>query len=698
MASGRIKGITIEIGGDTTHLDKSLKTVDKSIRSTQADLRDVNKLLKFDPKNTELLKQKQELLGKAIKDTGDRLNTLKDAQKQMDEAGVDKNSEQYKGLQREIIATEQNLKSLKKQQADFGSVASQVLKVTGKEVQKLGEEIKNVGDSMTKKITAPISAVGAASLAAFSQVDKGLDIVAKKTGATGENLETLNSQAIDIAKNLPTSFETAGEAIGEVNTRFGLTGDALTDLSTKFVKFADINDTSITASVDAAQKALSAFGLGAEDAGAYLDTLTRVGQNTGISVDTLSSGLTKNATAFQEMGLSIDQAAVLMGQIEMSGADTNAVLGGLSKALKNASKDGVSMDKALADLEDSIKNGKSDTEGLAAAYELFGKSGDQVFNAIKSGSLSFEDLGKAALDAGGAVEDTFAATKSPMENFQTVLNNFLELGYEIGNAIMPAIQKAMDAIIPVIQTLVGWWESLDEDTQSFIVTAALVVAAIGPVISIIGTVTGVIGGVVGAIGTVVGAISTVVGVLGGPLTLAIGAAIALGVALWKNWDTVKAKAGEIFTAVKEKWEGIKKAISDAINGAKEAVSTAIEKIKGLFNFEFKWPKLKMPHFTVQGSLNPLTWFENGMPKIGVEWYKKAAQTPYLFNSPQIIGVGDVPEVVIGADAFRRMQSSGPTINAPITIVQQPGQDARALSRAVINELRLTLNAEGRGLK
>lgn len=696
MATGRIKGITIEIGGDTTQLDKSLKAVDKSIRSTQNDLRDVNKLLKFDPKNTELLKQKQDLLGKAIKDTGDRLETLKKAQAQMDADGVDKNSEQYKGLQREIIATEQNLKSLKKQQADFGSVASQVLKVTGKEIQELGKKIQNVGDDLTKKFTAPLAAVGGASLAAFSEVDKGLDIVAKKTGATGDQLAEFGDQVSTIAKEIPTSFETAGEAIGEVNTRFGLTGDELTDLSTKFIKFADINDTSITASVDAAQKALSAFGLGAEDAGAYLDTLTRVGQNTGISVDTLSSGLAKNAAAFQEMGLSVDQAAVLMGQIEMSGADTNAVLSGLSKALKNASKDGKSMDDALADLEKSIKGGKSDAEGLAKAYELFGKSGDQIFNALKNGSLSFEDLGKAALDAGGAVEETFAATKSPMENFQTVLNNFLELGYEIGNAIMPAIQKAMDAIIPVIQTLVGWWESLDEDTQGFIVTAALVVAAIGPVISIIGTVTGVIGGVVGAIGTVVGAISTVVGVLGGPLTIAIGAAIALGVALWRNWDTVKAKAGEIFTAVKEKWEGIKKAISDAINGAKEAVSTAIEKIKGLFNFKFEWPKLKLPHFTVQGSLNPLTWFENGMPKIGVEWYRKAATTPYYFNSPQIIGVGDVPEVVIGADAFRRMQTGGSIVNN-FTIVQQPGQDPQALVRLTINELRNTLNREGRGL-
>lgn len=696
MATGRIKGITIEIGGDTTQLEKSLKNVDKSLRNTQNDLRDVNKLLKFDPKNTELLKQKQDLLGKAINDTGERLDTLKKAQEQMDASGVDKNSEQYKGLQREIISTELRLKDLKKQQSDFGSVASQVLKATGKEVQDLGKKITDVGNDLTKKFTAPLAAVGGASLAAFNEVDKGLDIVAKKTGATGDALQTLNDQAVDIATTIPTSFEKAGEAIGEVNTRFGLTGDELTDLSTKFVQFADINDTDITASVDAAQKALSAFGLGAEDAGAYLDTLTRVGQNTGISVDTLSSGLTKNATAFQEMGLSIDQAAALMGRIEMSGANTDAVLGGLSKALKNASADGKSMDEALSELEQSIKGGKSDAEGLAAAYELFGKSGDQVFNAIKSGSLSFEDLGKSALDAGGAVEDTFAETKSPMENFQTVLNNFVQLGYEIGNAIMPVIQKAIEAVIPVIEKLVGWWESLDEDTQGFIVTAGLVVAAIGPVISIIGTVTGVIGGVISAIGSVVGVISTVVGVLGGPLTIAIGAAIALGVALWKNWDTVKEKAGELYTWISDKWNGIKEAISTAINTAKETVRSAIEAIKGFFNFSFEWPKLKMPHFKIEGSMNPLKWLETGVPKISVDWYKKAENTPYLFNSPSIIGVGDVPEVVIGADAFRRMQSGGGIVNN-ITIVQQPGQDAQAVVRATINELRLTLNRQGRSL-
>lgn len=98
--SDRIKGITIEIGGNTTELSKSLKGVNSQIKNTQAQLKDVEKLLKFDPKNTELLRQKQKLLADAVNETKEKLKQLKDAQAQMDASGVDKNSAQYQALQR----------------------------------------------------------------------------------------------------------------------------------------------------------------------------------------------------------------------------------------------------------------------------------------------------------------------------------------------------------------------------------------------------------------------------------------------------------------------------------------------------------------------------------------------------------------------------------------------------------------------
>lgn len=691
--AGKIRGVTIEIGGDTSKLSKALKDVDKGIAGTQKGLRDVNKLLKFNPGNTDLLRQKQELLGRQVEDTAKKLDTLKQAQKDMDAAGVDKTSDQYMALQREIIATENALKNLKKQAKDASSILGTQLDLVGKKLQAVGKQMQDIGGQLTQKLSAPIAAIGTASLAAWGQVDEGLDTVIQKTGATGEALQGMQDSVQNIAKTMPTSFATAGEAVGEVNTRFGLTGDALEDLSTRFIKFAQLNGTDVTGAVDNSQKALSAWGLTAEDAAGYLDTLTKVSQQTGINVDSLNSGLTTNAAAFQEMGLSIDQAAAFMGQMEMSGANTEQVMGGLRKALKQAAKDGTDMGTALADLQDEILNGADGVDGLTKAYELFGKSGDQVFNAIKSGSLSFTDMANAAEDAGGTVEDTFAAMQDPADQWQVVLNNLMSLGYEIGEAIMPAIQKATEAVIPVIEKLTAWWASLDENTQGFIVTAALVVAAIGPVISVIGT-------VVSSIGTVVSAVGAVVSVLGGPLTLAIGAAIAIGVALWKNWDTVKQKAGELYSSVKEKWEAIKTTISNAIEGAKKAVSEGIEKIKNLFNFKFEWPKLKMPHFSISGSMNPVDWLKNGVPKLSVEWYKKAAARPYLFTQPSIIGVGDVPEVVIGADTFKRMTASQqagevPVVNNNFTIIQQPGQSEEKLAAAIERRITIKLQAAGR---
>ena len=104
----------------------------------------------------------------------------------------------------------------------------------------------------------------------------------------------------------------------------------------------------------------------------------------------------------------------------------------------------------------------------------------------------------------------------------------------------------------------------------------------------------------------------------------------------------------------------------------------------MFKFKFEWPKLTLPHFSISGSMNPLKWLEQGTPKISVQWYRKAAETPYLFNSPSLIGVGDVPEVVIGKRKFDEMTSNQITNN--ITIIQQPGQDSRELARIMMDKI------------
>ena len=129
MASKRIAGITIEIGGETTKLQKSLEAVDKSLGKTQNSLKDVNKLLKLDPKNTELLTQKQGYLENAIEDTKSKLQQEKDALAQLKASSTTGEvTEEQKALEREILDTQGKLKDLQGQYKEFGWTSNRITK------------------------------------------------------------------------------------------------------------------------------------------------------------------------------------------------------------------------------------------------------------------------------------------------------------------------------------------------------------------------------------------------------------------------------------------------------------------------------------------------------------------------------------------------------------------------------------------
>lgn len=210
---------------------------------------------------------------------------------------------------------------------------------TPRRIKDFSDTTGKIGSSLTKNVTAPVAAAGAGIMASWAQVDEGMDIIVQKTGATGDALEEMQDSARNIAKTIPTDFATAGSAVGEVNTRFHLTGQELEDLSAKFVRFAELNDTDVSSSVDNTQKVIEAFNLTAEDAGALLDTMNKVGQDTGISMDTLSSSMVSNAASLKELGMSACRLLLHFSvQCETSGVDTSAVMAGLKKALVNASK------------------------------------------------------------------------------------------------------------------------------------------------------------------------------------------------------------------------------------------------------------------------------------------------------------------------------------------------------------------------
>ena len=588
--AANIKGITIEINGNTTPLQKELSKVNKSLKDTQRQLKDVDKLLKLDPKNTTLLQQKQDLLRKSIEDTKSKLDTEREALKQLQaQDKTDEVTKQMNELERQIVSDEQALKSAQKQLKEFGSVGTQQAKVVGEQMQKAGKAMQDVGTNLTTHVTAPIVAAGGAALAAFNEVDKGYDIVIKKTGAAGDAAQEMYDIVDELATSIPTDFETAGEAVGEVNTRFGLTGKSLQKLSAQFIKFAKLNDTDVSTSIDEVQKALSAFGLSAEDAEGLLDQLTATGQATGVSVDTLTSGLIQNGTAFQELGLDIDQSVALMGELEKSGANGETVMQGLRKALKSAAKDGKPLNEALTDLQDTIENGTDDMDGLTAAYELFGKSGDQIYGAVKNGSLDFRNLGESASDAAGSVSDTFEETLSPMDEWLMTLNDLklagAALGSTIGELLVPAIQKAGDMVSSLRQA----WENLSPQQQEMIVQIAGIVAVIGPVVAIIGSIVSGIGGLITSMTAIAAVFGTTIGVVAG-VAAGIAALIAIIVLLILNWDKVKAKVKEVWEKVSEYVGNLKENVKSKFDEMKQNVQDKIQQIKQ--DMQDKWNQIK----------------------------------------------------------------------------------------------------------
>lgn len=603
MASNRIKGITIEIGGDTTDLQKALKNVNKQIRDTQSSLRDVEKLLKLDPKNTELLRQKQKLLGDQIKLTEDKLKTEKEALAQL--AKQDSTPEvarQQDALQREIIETEQRLQSLRTEAGKTGDTMKAAFEDAGSKISAVGEKVTETGKTLTKNVTAPIVAVGAASVAAFNEVDEGMDIIVTKTGALGEDLEGLQQVAQNLFATMNVTAEEAGTAVGEVNTRFKVTGDTLEDVSRSFLRFARINGVDVNSTIDDTDALMKKFSIDISHVDEVLGLLTKAGQDTGISMSTLESSLKTNGATLQELGLNLEESVNLLASMEANGVDASTALMGLKKSVVAAAKDGKSASQAIDETVEAIKNAKTETEALQIAQETFGTRGAvEMANAIRSGRFSLDDLNTSMSQYKKTVEETFEATQDAPDEAAIALNNLKLVGAELASAGFEAFGPILKEIVAGLKEFAAWFKNLDDGTKETLVKIMAIVAALGPLLVALGSVISAVGSIVSALGTL-GPILTqigqvivaIAGTLGGLVVAAIGLVIA-AIAVWiKNWEYIKQlpsgiafMVGQAFTFIKEKILEAATFLKTKFTEGFVAVTTTIselkEKIREKFN-------------------------------------------------------------------------------------------------------------------
>lgn len=664
MAAKTLKGITVEINGKTTGLANALKDVTKTSTALSSNLKEINKALKLDPGNTELLNEKQKILSESVAAARKELETLEGVQKQVSDqyASGDIDRGAWLEYQNKLQKAKQHLEDLEKAQKDFGTAAAQTIKEAGAKIEEYGGKASKVGETLTKNVTTPLTAAAAAGVAAFSAVDEGVDTIVTATGASGEALDGLVASYETIATSIPEELGDVASAVGEVNTRFHTTGEELEGQTTLFLQFAKITGGDVVSSVDSADKVLKTFGKTSDDASGLLGMVAKAAQDTGINAQGLLDDVLANSATFKELNFSLEESVNFMALLDENGVESGTALAGLKKAVVNLTDAGMSESEALQTVIDKIKNAGSETEALTIAQETFGTKGAaEMATAIREGRLSLDDLSASMADYSTVVTDTYNNTMDGVDGATTAANAakiaMSTLGETISDMLAPIFQHLTQLLIDAKAR----FDTLDDGQKQAIVTIGLIVAAIGPalviigkVITAVGTITTGVGSLVGFVGgTVVPLITgTVMPALSGlwalmlanPISIviaAIAAIVAAFVLLWNKCEGFRNFWINLFSSVKSTvvdaknnvlstFDGIKNGISSRIEGAKNSVHNAIENIKGFFNFSWSLPHLQLPHPYISGrfSLNPPS-----VPSFGINWYKEGG----ILSGAQIFG-------------------------------------------------------------
>ena len=338
MAS-RIQGITVEIGGDTTKLSTALSKVNREIRDTQGQLKDVNKLLKLDLGNTELMAQKHRLLAQAVGETKEKLEALKLAGQQANDALArgEISQSQYDALQREIVETEKALEELETQ-AGRSAVALQKIGETGEKLKSVGSSIEGAGKKLMP-VTAAVGGLGAAAVKVAADFDSGMSKVAAVSGAAGEDLDKLREKAREMGAKTKFSASEAASAMEYMAMAGWKTGDMLDGIE-GIMNLAAASGEDLATTSDIVTDALTAMGLSASDSGHFADILAAASSNANTNVSM--------------MGETFKYCAPVAGALGFSAEDTAEAIGLMANAGIKSSQAGTAMRSMMTNLTGDV--------------------------------------------------------------------------------------------------------------------------------------------------------------------------------------------------------------------------------------------------------------------------------------------------------------------------------------------------------
>lgn len=418
------------------------------------------------------------------------------------------------------------------------------------------------------------------------------------------------------------------------------------------------------------------------------DDLNTLSSQTGFTVEELQ----KMKYASDIVDVSMDQMTGSIQKMTKQMSSGNSAFDTLGVSIYDANGNMRDAKDVWYDSLNALSQVQNETERDALSMEIFGKSAMDMAGIIDDGGASLKALGDEAeglglimsqdmVDDANALQDSIDRMKGRTEQA------FLTMGASLASTLVPAFEKVLDVVTKVVQ----WFASLDGGTQQTILVILGLIAAISPLAGLISSITTVLMGLSSAFAFITSPIGIVIGI--------IGALIAIGVLLWKNWDTIKEKASALFSSISNTFDRIKSAISDKINSAKEAVHNAIERIKSFFKFEWSLPKLKLPHISISGSFSLMP---PRVPHFSIDWYSKAMKNGMILNNPTIFGMMDGKmlgggesgsETIVGTNSLMSMiakASKGTTINMTINAQDQ---NVYQLADVVIDRLTQKMNRE-----
>lgn len=590
-----IKGIHVKIGAETTGLQAALKGVNQNARDIASELRQVERLLKFNPHDTELLAQKQQLLAKQVENTREKLDRLKAAQEQVNEQfqKAEISEEQYRAFQRELIKTESQLEYYEKQLKSTTAATNEFVQKTkeaGDKLQNIGKKMTDVGKNLSMKLTAPLAALG--GIAAKSAVDfeSAFAGVRKTVDATEQEFDALSKGIREMAKEIPASaVEIAG--VAEAAGQLGIAKEHILSFTRTMIDLGEATNMS----ADEAATALARFANIVQMPQDQFDRL-------GSTVVALGNNLATTESEIVEMGLRLAGAGKQVGMTE---AEILSLAGALSSVGIAAEAGGSAFSKVLIQMQLAAETGGEKLEQFAAVAGMsaeqfataFQENAAQALIAFINGLQRAEEQGTsvikvlddigitevrmrdALLRAAGAgdlfaesiklgteaweenvalaneAEQRYKTTESQLKILKNTLN---DAAISFGEVLLPAINKVANAV----KNFAEWLANLDPVAKTVIVVIAGLVAVIGPLLVVLGT-------VISSVGTIATALSTLAPFLTGTLIPAIGS-IALplttvGAAIWGAILVWRMFGDTITEFLKGAWEGLVNAISKFVN-------------------------------------------------------------------------------------------------------------------------------------